>query len=174
MALSDIFRELAAAKVDGIIDRYAVGGAVGATFYIEPSATEDVDVFVVFRNAPSPLLTLGPVFAYLAARGAMVNGEQLVIAGWPVQLLPATSPLVEEALHEAAMVDVEGQEVPVFRQEHLAAIALETGRPKDKTRLLQFLESKTFDTARFDALVARHHLGDKWSRFEAQFMEDGP
>ena len=58
--------------------------------------------------------------------------------------------------------------------EHLAAIALETGRPKDKARLLQFLESRTFDTARFDALVVCHRLGDKWARFKAQFLEDGP
>lgn len=97
-----------------------------------------------------------------------------MIAGWPVRLLPATSPLVEEALREAATVDVEGQEVPVLTQEHLAAIALETGRPKDKACLLQFLESRTFDTARFDALVVRHRLGDKWARFKAQFLEDGP
>jgi hypothetical protein len=30
---------------DGIIGRYAIGGAVGATFYLEPIATLDVDIF---------------------------------------------------------------------------------------------------------------------------------
>jgi hypothetical protein len=29
-----------------VIERYAIGGAVGATFYLEPAATLDVDVFV--------------------------------------------------------------------------------------------------------------------------------
>jgi hypothetical protein len=33
-----------------------------------------------------------------------------------------------------------GQSFRVFTPEHLAAIALETGRAKDKARLLQFLE----------------------------------
>ena len=33
---------------DGVIDKYAIGEAVGATFYLEPSATLDIDVFVSF------------------------------------------------------------------------------------------------------------------------------
>ena len=28
----------------GVIERYAIGGAVGATFYLEPVATLDVDI----------------------------------------------------------------------------------------------------------------------------------
>ncbi len=37
------------------------------------------------------------------------------------------------------------EEVPtrVFSAAHLACIALETGRPKDKARLLQFMEAGT-------------------------------
>jgi hypothetical protein len=35
---------------DGIIGKYAVGGAVGAWFYLEPAATLDVDIFVTLRN----------------------------------------------------------------------------------------------------------------------------
>jgi len=33
-------------QADGIIGSYAIGDAVGATFYLEPVATLDVDVFV--------------------------------------------------------------------------------------------------------------------------------
>lgn len=35
---------------DGVIDRYAIGGAVGATFYLEPAATLDIDIFVVLPS----------------------------------------------------------------------------------------------------------------------------
>lgn len=35
---------------DGVIGAYAIGGAVGATFYLEPMATLDLDVFVSFRQ----------------------------------------------------------------------------------------------------------------------------
>ena len=35
-------------QADGVIDRYAIGGAVGATFYLEPVSTLGIDVFVSF------------------------------------------------------------------------------------------------------------------------------
>ena len=68
-------------------------------------------------------------------------------------------------------MNVDGQSVAVLSQEHLAAIALETGRMKDKIRLGQFLASNTFDRSRFDALSERFGLIDKWARFAA-LMED--
>lgn len=33
-------------QADAIISNYAIGGAVGATFYLEPAATLDVDIFL--------------------------------------------------------------------------------------------------------------------------------
>jgi hypothetical protein len=102
---------------------------VGATFYLEPVATLDVDIFVVFRpEAGSSLSNLQPIFDYLTARGGVIEGEYVVIAGWPVQFLPPTSPLVEEALADAVTVQVEGTPARVFTAEHLAAVALQLGR----------------------------------------------
>jgi len=95
MALLAIFAELEAAVADGMVARYAVGGAVGATFYIEPAATQDVDVFVVFDQAASRLVSLAPIHDYFTKRGAVVQNERLVIAEWPVQFLPAATPLVD-------------------------------------------------------------------------------
>ena len=89
MALTDIFAELEAAVADGIVKRYAVGGAVGATFYIEPAATQDVDVFVVLDQSAALLVSLTPIYDYFTARGAVVDHEHLVIAEWPVQFLPS-------------------------------------------------------------------------------------
>src|SRR5476649_198382 len=84
---------------DHIIGQYAIGGAVGATFYLEPVATLDIDVFVSFqKSAGSPLLTLSPIYDYLTARGFKAEKEYIVIADWPVQFLPPGNALVEEAL----------------------------------------------------------------------------
>lgn len=33
-------------KADGVIGKYAIGGAVGASFYLEPFTTKDLYVFV--------------------------------------------------------------------------------------------------------------------------------
>ena len=159
-------------EADGIVDRYAIGGAVGATFYLEPVATLDVDIFISFQAQPGSLLiSPEPVFKYLTQRGARVEGEYLIIADWPVQFLPPTGPLVEEALAEAVEVDVEEVKTRVFTAEHLAAIALQTGRPKDKARLLQFLESGTMSTDRFQNILKEHALAGSWRKFEQQFLE---
>ena len=166
MPLANVFAELEAAQASGVIERYAIGGAVGATFYIEPAATQDLDVFVVFGPQPGLLLSITPVYEFFRERGAELQGEHLVIAAWPVQFLPVTTALVEDALREAVRIDVEDQKVNVFSQEHLAAIALDTNRLKDKVRLEQFLDSGSFDRARFGELVARFGLEEKWARFQ--------
>lgn len=156
-------------EADGAIERYAIGGAVGATFYLEPVSTLDVDIFVVFRPSSGILLNMQPIYDYLAVRGWVIQGEYVVIADWPVQFLPSTGPLVEEALAEAVEVDVDGIPARVFTAEHLAAVALQTGRSKDKMRLLQFVESDTLDMNRFLGILERHALLEKWDIFERTF-----
>src|SRR5262245_50196021 len=129
-------------QADGVIDRYAIGGAVGATFYLEPAATLDVDVFITFRQQAGQLVVSPqPIFDYLKARGSAMQGEYIMVAGWPVQFLPTGTPLLDEALNEALEHDVDGTLARVFTAEHLAAIALQLGRAKDKARLLQFIEA---------------------------------
>lgn len=175
MDFRTVFSELDAAVGAGVVSRYALGGAVAATFYIEPFATEDVDVFVVLDAQPGRLLvSLDTVFAFLRDRGARVEGEHLVIGSWPVQFLPATTALQRDALQSATVVDVEGQPVRVLSAEHLAAIALDTSRPKDKVRLQQFLEWARFDRQRFDTLVAKYDLGAKWAQYVTQFLDGSP
>ena len=175
MRIQDVLVALAEMEADGVVDRYAIGGAVGATFYLEPVATLDVDVFVTFRaEAGSLLVTPKPIFEYLMQRGATMEGEYVMIGGWPVQFLPSTGPLVDEALEQAVSVQVEGVAARVFTAEHLAAIALQTGRAKDKARLLQFIESGVVDGARFQNIITRHDLSVAWRRFEEQFFGDRP
>ena len=159
-------------EAEGVVDRYAIGGAVGATFYLEPVATLDVDVFVTFQQQPTQvILSLRPIFDYLTARGGVVEGEYIVIGGWPVQFLPPTGPLAEEALVEAVTFDVEGTPARVFTAEHLAALALETGRPKDHARLLQFIEAGVIDADKFQSILRGHGLVDRWRAFERRFFQ---
>ncbi len=175
MNLKQVLATINQMQVDGAIDRYAIGGAVGATFYLEPIATLDVDIFVAFRPEPGRLLVSPqPMFDYLTAQGCTVEGEYILIAGWPVQFLPPPSPLAEEALAQAVSFDVEEVPTRVFSAEHLACIALETGRPKDKARLLQFIEAGILDESALRAIRIRHNLEEKWRRFEDQFLRGEP
>jgi len=165
----DVLNQL---EADGRVDRYAIGGAVGATFYLEPVATQDVDVFVAFTGQMTQgLIDPRPVFDYLTAHGGRVEGEHIVIAGWPVQLLPSTGPLVDEALAEAVTMDVADTSARVFTAEHLAAIALDTGRIKDHLRLLQFIDTGTINMERFEQICRKYGLLDKWRVFERKYLE---
>ena len=175
MQIHEVIRTINQMQADGVIDHYAIGGAVGATFYLEPVATLDVDVFVTFRPEPGSVLASPQhIFDYLKARGGTMEGEYIVLSGWPIQFLPPTGPLVEEALAQAVETDVEGTPARVLTAEHLAAIALQTGRAKDKARLLQFIEAGALDAVRFQAILARHGLVDAWQKFERQFLRDTP
>ena len=175
MDIKQVIATLNQMQTDGVIEQYAIGGAVGATFYLEPVATLDVDIFVALEAVPgTQIVSPKPIYDYLTARGCTTEGEYIIIAGWPVQFLPPTGPLVEEALARASENDVEGTSVRVFTAEHLAAIALQTGRAKDKARLLRFVEAGILDAPCFQAILARHGLIDRWQQFERQFLADTP
>jgi len=148
MRIKEVLAAINQMQCDGVIDRYAIGGAVGATFYLEPVATLDVDIFVALHPEPGR-----------------------VIAGWPVQFLPPSGPLGEEALAGARETEVEGEPTRVFTAEHLAALALQTGRAKDKARLLQFIEAGALNPDHFQAILQRHGLLEKWRQFEQQFLQ---
>ncbi len=78
---------------------------------------------------------------------------------------------MEEALAEAVEVKVEEVRTRVFTVEHLAAIALQTGRPKDKGRLLQFIDSGTLSADRFQNILEWYSLAGSWREFKQQFLE---
>ena len=150
-------------RADGIIAKYAVGGAMAATFYIEPVSTFDLDIFVMLPQADDGgLLSLAPLYAHLRAAGFKEDKECVVIHGLPVQFIPAFNPLTVEALDNAAAMDYDGVEVPVFTAEHLAAIAVQTGRGKDRARVHAFIESGLLNPAKCADILKRHGLQEKW------------
>jgi hypothetical protein len=151
----------------GVIGRYAIGGAMGAAFYVEPHLTFDLDVFVVLPQTSGGLVSLTPLYDTLRERGYVEEGECVVIEGIPVQFLPAYNALVDEALTEARTADYEGTPTRVLRVEHLVAICIQTGREKDRDRVRVFREQAALDEAYLGELLARHLLDAKlaeWTR----------
>lgn len=159
-------------QADGVIGKYAIGGAVGATFYLEPAATVDLDVFAVLPAlSGKSLLSLAPVYDYLKARGGKVQDEYIVIGEWPVQFLPPANDLEQEAINEATATKVEGVNTWVMSAEHLVAIALRTGRAKDHNRIVQFVEQKAVNRRKLRTILDRHDLTAKWNQFQRKFLE---
>lgn len=172
IAVEKIFAVINQMQADGVIGRYAIGGAVGSIFWLEPITTKDVDVFVTLPTAPGGmLLTLGPIYEYLLARGFKPEGQFIVIEGWAVEFVPPGTPLVEEALEQAVERDVNGVLTRVFTAEHLAAICLQVGRPKDHDRVIRFIEAAVLDAGLFDAILKRHDLMEKWNKFQQTYLD---
>lgn len=167
-----IFTVINQMEADGVIGRYAIGGAVGAIFWLEPITTKYVDVFVALPTAPgSTLLTLGPIYQYLQAHGFKPEGQFIVIEGWAVEFVPPGTPLVEEALEQAIERDVSGVPTRVFTAEHLAAICLQVGRPKNHDRVIRFVEAGALDAEVFEAILRRHDLMEKWRQFQQTYLD---
>ncbi len=138
----------------------------------EPAATLDIDIFVVLQAAEgTTLLSVAPLYDYLKIHGGTVQDEHVVIGGWPVQFLPPSNDLENEAIAEARPTTIEGVETRVMVPEHLVAIALNTGRTKDHIRILQFVEQDAVDRNRLQRVLERHGMVSKWRAFERRFME---
>jgi hypothetical protein len=160
-------------QADGVIGKYAIGGAVGATFYLEPSATLDIDIFVSLQNVPrTPIISFRPIYEYLTNRHYRAEGEYIIIEGWQVQFLPPGDALGEEALAEAVQTEVDGVPTWVMTAEHLVGLALQLGRAKDFSRILQFIEAGVLDIAKLDLILTRHDLLAKWELFGDRFLRN--
>jgi hypothetical protein len=171
-ALSKTLAVLNQIQRDGVIGEYAIGGAIAAFFYLEPGATFDVDVFIPLEAPAADLISLSPIYEYLRAKGYREKNETVTIEDWDVQFIPAYNPLLQEALGAARTIDLDGIASRILSAEHLMAIALQTGRSKDFARLLQFLESGVADRARFNEVLQRHGLEEKWRAFQEKFLPD--
>ena len=152
-----VLNELVAEKV---IKDYAIGGAMGAMFYMETISTIDLDVFVVFCDDFN-LLPLQPIYDALKVRGYSPDENErecVNVAGTPVQFLPAYNPLLIEAVVHSLPFDYEGIPTKVLEAEYLAAICVQTGRMKDRLRVQMFLESEGFDKDKFELILTKFNL----------------
>ncbi|MDF0644560.1 MAG: hypothetical protein P0111_11045 [Nitrospira sp.] len=150
---------------DGVLGRYAIGGAMGATFYVEPLLTFDLDIFVLLPEMKAGVLTLTQLYTVLRAKGYIEEGECVVIEGVPVQFLPAYNTVLEEALRDAHEMLYQSVPTRVLRVEHLVAICLQTGRAKDRERVRILREQATLDEDYLTMILRRHNLEGRWKEW---------
>jgi hypothetical protein len=157
-------------QADGIIGKYAIGGAIGASFYLEPTSSLDIDIFISFDGiGGSRLAPLQGIYNYLTPLGAQPQGEHLVLEGWLIQFLPVEDDLHKEALAEAVSTEVRGVKTWVMTAEHLIAIALKLGRKKDDARVERFVEIGEFDPNYLDDVLRRYNLLGKWKAISDKY-----
>lgn len=150
-----------------LIRQYAIGGATAAGFHGEPLATRDVDVFVFLDAEPGKLLvSLEPLYIRLKELGFHEFEEEgLLIHNFPVQFLCASPGLETDAVETAMTVEWEAHRMRVMCPEHLAAIALSVGRPKDRARLVYLAELPDFNFPKFQSILTKYQLSDRWHQW---------
>ncbi|HEX5045052.1 MAG TPA: hypothetical protein VFV75_19315 [Candidatus Polarisedimenticolaceae bacterium] len=144
---ADTLRVLNTMKEEGVVDEYAVAGAMALVFWTEPVATFDLDVLVLLPGEETAIVSVAPIY------------EWVLIEGTPVQFLPAHGELADESIELAATLEYEGVPVRVVRPEHLAALYLEPmARTRKRRERAAARESPTFDSFAFDQLCDRFRL----------------
>jgi hypothetical protein len=146
----------------GFYRRYAIGGAIAAVFYVDPVPTEDLDVLILLPPNVSLLAPLSDLYAEMRIRGYSEDGPHVIIEGAAVQFLQAYNPLVEEAVEQAAAIAYADVMTRVPSAEHLTAIMIQTGRPKDRIRFQMMLESANLDRAKLDDILSRYDLARRY------------
>ena len=154
----------------GIIKAYAIGGGIAATYYIEPVLTYDLDIF--FIPAKEGLDVLAPIYEYTRERGFSAQAEAILIEGFPVQFIPAYNDLVREAVENATTLKYRDVEAKVVTAEYLAAIALQTGRAKDRERVIRLLEEAVIDRTVLGRILESFGLAEKFKKLEQQFHDE--
>lgn len=159
VAATKIINQMLAAKV---IENYALGGALAVTFYTEPIATQDVDIFFQIKEAENDLLILSPIYDYLTRRGYEAKAEHIVVEDLPIQFLPIFNDLTSEAVEDANEFELEDTTIRVMSPEYLVAIMLDTGRTKDYLRINMFLHDDLIDLDKLGIILQTHDLSAKW------------
>jgi hypothetical protein len=154
----------------GIIKTYAIGGGIAATYYIEPLLTYDLDIF--FIPIKGGLDLRSPIYDYCGERGFGNKDKAILIEGFPVQFIPAYNDLVHEAVENASTLQYRDVEARVVTAEYLAAIALQTGRAKDRERVIRLLDEADIDRTVLNRILDSFGLTERLTKLEQQFYEE--
>jgi len=147
-----------------IIGKYAIGGSIGAMFYVEPFLTQDLDIFLIYKHFYGKLIDPSPIHRFLKKMGYEIQGWRAVIENIPVDFLPDETPLIQEAIEEAVEINYEGVNTRVMGIEYLMAIAVECGRPTDKVRLHKFLTQGEYQKAVLNKILKRYRLTERYHK----------
>lgn len=158
------FKVISAMHEEGVLEEYAIGGAIATIYYTEPFATNDVDIFFI-PPEEQELLVLTPFYEFCKKRGYKTDKEYILIGDTPIQFLPAATELEKEAVKHAVPVRYKNIQVKILRPEYLIAIFLHVFRLKDREKIVRLLEQTEIDKELLWDILTRHGLTQKFENF---------
>jgi len=142
MSLKDVLVNLNNLITAGLIQDYAIGGGYAVMFYDIPLTTYDLDVLAILPTEND----FHRLYEHFRTKGAKIEKEYIFIEGMPVQFLPNyISPLFNNAIKEANMVEFEGIYSKIVSIEYLIVLLLTSFRWKDKIRIQSLLNKANKD-----------------------------
>jgi hypothetical protein len=156
----DALQVLNSMKDEGVIEEYAVAGAMAILFWTEPVPTFDLVVLVFLPDSGESIVSLDSIYRWSEDRGYPASEEHILIEGVPTQFLPSPSPLADEAVETAATLDYEGVPVKVVKPEYLVALYAEPSArtAKRRERSAMLLEWPGLNRELLDEILDRHGL----------------
>lgn len=162
MGLRDVLVNLNNLVTVGVIQDYAIGGGYAVMYYDIPISTFDLDVLVVLSNDED----FHKLYEHFRKKDAKIEDVYIYINNMPVQFLPSyISPLFNDAIEKANIVEFEGIRSKFVSIEYLIVLLLTSFRLKDKIRIQSLLDKANKDLLldiiqRFDN--AQHQLYERY------------
>lgn len=85
MAFADTLRKLNSMKEEGIVQEYAIAGAMAILFWTEPVLTYDLDVLVFLPEEKGPLVSLDAIYRWAEAHGYPLEDKHVLVEGVPTR-----------------------------------------------------------------------------------------
>ena len=160
MAFVDALRALNTMKAEGVVEEYAIAGAMALVFWTEPVSTYDLDVLVLLPSSTGPLVSLDGIYQWASSRGYATHKEHVIIEGVPTQFVPSPGALGDEAIETAETLEYEGVPARVALPEYLVALYLQPQARtlKRRERAARLAEWPGLNRARLDEILKRHGL----------------
>jgi hypothetical protein len=144
----DVINEM---ERNGVIERYAMAGAVAAYNYAEPALVEHLDILVSLERRS---------VTNLRRKAHHLGGD------WHVCFRRTTDNLDREALRSARPVDLHlraGKTVArVLRPEYIVAMAVRDKRLSDLDAITRLFERHAVSPRKLKAVLVRHKLEPAW------------
>jgi len=166
--MKKILELIAGFKKQGLIEDYAIGGAIAVLKWVEPFFTRDLDIFVTPAQGDKKknLIDFSEIYKHLKEKGYdKWVGQWIMIDGVPVEFIPADAGLAKEAVENAADTEYEGTKTKVIRPEYLIALLLVAGRKKDIIKIDMLLAQAGINMKDLKEILFRYNLDEKFKPF---------
>ena len=144
-------------KEKKVFEDYAVGGAIAVSYYVEPRATRDLDIFLLTDEEGYEL-----TWKRLERLGYEHWEDSIIVEGVPVDIVSSNQhPFYEGAIRTSKKIRIGDTSIRIFTPEYLIATKLLVFRNKDKVDIYDLLKYEKIDVAELKDILSGGFAGEE-------------